>query len=173
MRETLEQLLRAAEVLTPERAQLRWDEYRTGADAPPGSDKKKAADAAFATLLACYGSLIYRHIWGFIRSDAAEDVFQDVLKAWHERRLSPRLADVTSVLPWLREVASNKCRDALRRTPRRRAREARSARPEAEPPDDHPDEFQEMIRVALSKLSDEQRRSLALHYFEGFDQQDA
>lgn len=172
MRDILEQLLRATDVLTPERAQLRWDEYRTGADSPDPAVKRRA-DAAFATLLACYGGTIYRHVWGFVRCDAAEDIFQDVLKSWHEARLNPRLADVANVLPWLRKVAANKCRDALRRTSRRHRREARSARPEGEPPADNPEELQEAIRVALSQLSEDQRQAVALYYFEGLDKQDA
>ena len=77
MRESLEQLLRAADVPSPERAEVLWAEYRTGG---PG------AEAAFNTLLAWYGLVIYRRIWGFVRSDAAEDVFQDVLAKLHRRR---------------------------------------------------------------------------------------
>jgi RNA polymerase sigma-70 factor (ECF subfamily) len=173
MREILEQLLQAVDVPNPERAQLLWDEYRTGADSTDPA-VKNAADAAFATLLAWHGGGLYRHIWGFIRSDAAEDVFQDVLRKLHQKRLSPRLADFNgSVLPWLRRVAIHESIDAHRRASRRRGRESRAARPEEEQHRGNSGELQEMLAVALAQLSREEREAIALHYFEGLDRQQA
>src|SRR5262249_61976181 len=127
MRDELERLLRAADVPNPERAQLLWEEYRTGADSPDAT-KKQAADGAFATLLAWYGGAIYRHIWGFIRSHAAEDVFQDVLRKLHEQRHNPKLARFNDgVLPWLRTGAIRECVRTYRRAARPRARRTPAA----------------------------------------------
>jgi RNA polymerase sigma factor (sigma-70 family) len=171
MREILEQLLQSVDVPNAERAQLHWDEYRSGA-ASTDPAVKAAADAAFATLLAWYGAALYRHIWGFIRTDAAEDVFQDVLRKLHEKRVSSRLADFhANVLPWLRAVAIRECVDAHRRAVRRRARETRAARPENEPRSENQNELQEALACGLSRLSREEQRAIALHYFEGLDKQ--
>src|SRR5688572_16573912 len=173
MREILEQLLQAVDVPNPERAQLLWDEYRTGADSTDPA-VKNAADAAFATLLAWHGGGLYRHIWGFIRSDAAEDVFQDVLRKLHQKRLSPRLADFNgSVLPWLRRGAIPESIDAHCRPSRRRGRERPGARPAAEQYRGNSGELQQMLAVALAQLSREEREAIALHYFEGLDRQQA
>src|SRR5262245_17001282 len=117
MRDSWEQLLRAADVPNPERAELLWAEYRTDG---PGSQ------AAFTTLLAWYGLAIYRRIWGFVRSDAAEDVFQDVLTTLHQKR-SGLVNFANDVLPWLRTVAVYECVTTYRRTARRKTREAKRA----------------------------------------------
>lgn len=173
MRDVLQKLLRSADVPNPERAQLRWDEYRNGVDSPDPATRA-AADAAFATLLAWYGGALYRHIWGFVRSDAAEDVFQEVLKKLHEKRRSPRMAAFqANVLPWLRKVAIRECVDAYRRAARRRGRESRAVRPEGSWPADSRGEVEEMLAVALARLPEEQRQAVALHYFEGLDRQEA
>jgi RNA polymerase sigma factor (sigma-70 family) len=162
MRESLEQLLRAADVPSPEWAEVLWAEYRTGG---PG------AEAAFTTLLAWYGLVIYRRIWGFVRSDAAEDVFQDVLAKLHRRR--QKLATFEHALRWLRTVAVRDCVDAHRRATRRNTRERRARRPEGEAPPGERIELQEVLAVALSKLSREHREAVALVFFEGLDKQDA
>src|SRR5262245_61369598 len=120
MRDTLEHLLRSADVPNQERAQLLWEEYRTGADSPD-PDRKSAADAAFATLLAWYGQAVYRRVWGFVRSDVAEDVFQDVLAELHQRR--GRLHTFADAHNWLRATADRRSRDALKRAARQKARE--------------------------------------------------
>jgi RNA polymerase sigma-70 factor (ECF subfamily) len=173
MREILERLLQSVDVPNVERAQLHWDEYRSGAGSTDPA-VKAAADAAFATLLAWYGAALYRHIWGFIRSDAAEDVFQDVLRKLHQKRQSPRLADFhANVLPWLRTVAIRECVDAHRRATRRRAREARSALPESDPRADETSELQEVLAVALARLSRDEQQAVALHFFEGLTKLDA
>jgi RNA polymerase sigma-70 factor (ECF subfamily) len=165
MREVLERLLRSVDAPDPERAELLWAEYRAGG---PG------ADAAFATLLAWYGGAIYRHIWGLVRSDAAEDVFQDVLAKLHQSRQKPRLARFREdVLPWLRTTAIRACVDAYRRTRRRQAREAKAARPEADTETESHRELQLAVADALAKLHADQRAAVALHYFEGLDKQDA
>src|SRR5262245_13456783 len=173
MRDILEHILRSADVPNPERAQLLWEDYRTGADSPD-PDRKKEADAAFATLLALYGQTVYRRIWGFVRSDAAEDVFQDVLAELHQHR--ERLATFSDVQRWLRATADRRSRDAHRKSTRRKTREAKAARPERDAYDStlrNQVELQQAVAVALSKLTVEQQQVVALHYFEGLDKQDA
>jgi RNA polymerase sigma-70 factor (ECF subfamily) len=162
MRDVLEQLLRAADVPNTERAELLWAEYR--GDGP-------GAEEAFATLLAWYGLSIYRRIWGFVRSDAAEDVFQDVLAKLHRQRQS--LATFEHALRWLRMVAVRQSVDAHRREARRKAREHRASRPEGETLAGERAELQEMLADALTKLSKELREVVALVFFEGLSRQDA
>lgn len=162
MREMLERLLRSADVPNPERAEQLWAEYRTG-----GS----GANKAFATLLAWYGNVLYRRIWGFVRSNAAEDVFQDVLTRLHKQRAS--FATFEHALNWMRTVAVALSLNAHRGEKRRRARDERATRPEAQPPGEMPGELQEMIRVGLAKLPEEYREAVALHYFEGLTKRDA
>jgi RNA polymerase sigma factor (sigma-70 family) len=162
MHESLEHLLRATDVPNPERADLLWADYRAGG---PG------AEAAFTTLLAWYGLAVYRRIWGFVRSDAAEDVFQDVLAKLHRERR--KLATFEHALRWLRTVAVRECVDAHRRTARRKAREHRASRAEDDATTGHGEhqELQEVLAVALAKLSPVHREAVALVFFEGMDRQ--
>lgn len=165
MREPLEQLLRAADAPNAERAELLWAEYRAGAGSPEATTRT-AADAAFATLLAWHGGAIYRRVWGFVRSDAADDVFQDALAKLHRERA--KFATFEHALRWLRTVAVTQCVDAHRRETRRKARELAKAVPadEAAPPGSR-FEFEEALRVALAKLSEKEREAVALVFFEG------
>jgi RNA polymerase sigma factor (sigma-70 family) len=164
MREFLEQLLRAANVPTPEQVEALWAEYR--ADGPK-------AQAAFHTLLAWYGPAIYRRIWGFLRSDLAEDVLQDVLTKLHRKRTA--LASFTrDALPWLRATALRQCLDTYRRERRRKAREARRAvRPEGEAPAEAQLELQEMLLAALARLPRHHQDAVSRVFFEGQTRQDA
>jgi DNA-directed RNA polymerase specialized sigma24 family protein len=151
MRRGIEHLLRTADSPDPERAELLWAEYRTG-----GSGR----EGAFATLLAWYGGPLYRRIWGFVRSDAADDVFQTVVAELHHHR--DRLPTFADALRWLQATADRRAADAHRRAVRRRHREARAAL-----------ELQQALAVALARLPEELRRVIALHYFEGLDKQTA
>src|SRR5581483_6068215 len=163
MREVLERLLRSADVPDPERAELLWAEYRAGG---PG------ADAAFATLLAWYGRAIYRRIWGFVRSEAAEDVFQEVLARLHRDR--QKLATFGHALNWLRTVAVRQCVDAHRRVSRRNARElARAIPAEGTAPPGTGSELQEALAAALAKLSTREKEAVALVFFDGLTRRDA
>ena len=173
MRDILEQLLRSADVPNQERAQLLWEEYRTGANSPDPA-RKSAADAAFATLLAWYGQAVYRRVWGFVRSDAAEDVFQDVLAELHQHR--HRLATFADAYRWLRATADRRSRDAHRKATRQKTRETKAARPEHDSSDGsvrNQTELQQVLAAALLKLTQDQQQAVALHYFEGLDKQDA
>jgi RNA polymerase sigma factor (sigma-70 family) len=174
MKDLLEKLLRARQRPAPECVERRWDEYRNGADSTDPA-RKAAADAAFATLLAWFGGSLYRHIWGFVRTDAADDVFQDVLQKLHVQRLNPRLASFDdNVLPWLRTVAIRQCIDAHRRRVRRQEREFRTAKSSnAASGGEETIDLQELLAVALAKLPVDYQKAVALHYFEGLDRQDA
>lgn len=162
MRELLERLLRSVGAPNPDRAETLWAEYRAGG---------AGADAAFATLLAWYGAPIYRRIWGFVRSDAADDIFQDVVAKLHLQR--QKLISLEHALRWLRKAAVTQCVDAHRRQVRRKARDHSAARPESEPPPGSADELQEVLRVALGKLTEREQQAVALVYFEGLIKQDA
>jgi DNA-directed RNA polymerase specialized sigma24 family protein len=123
MWENLEALLQKADVPNTERAEMLWAEYRTG---------ESRAEAAFNVLLAWYGLALYRHIWGFVRSDAADDVFQDLLVKLHQERR--KLATFEQALRWLRTVAIRKCIDANRgqrgeKNAKRRGRSRLTLRP--------------------------------------------
>lgn len=157
MADDLGNLLRAADVPDPERAEEHWAAYRAG-----GS----GADDAVRALLAWYGRDIYRRIWGLVRSDAAEDVFQEVLERLHRHR--GRLSTWADARRWVRRVCDTASTDHLRREARRKRREARRAvsAADATPPDGHP-ELSEAMAVALSKLSPKHRRAIALVVFEG------
>lgn len=163
MRHILERLLRSVDPPDPERAERLWADYRAN---------RAGADVAFATLMAWYGGPIYRRIWGFVRSDAAEDVFQDVLVRLHRRR--HRFADFEHALRWLRGVAVTQSLNAHRGARRRTVRE--QAHAAAGGTDTRPLETAELgeaLRAALAKLPDREREAVALVYFEGLARQDA
>lgn len=163
MRQGIELLLRAAGAPDPERAEALWAEYRAGG---------AGADAAFTTLLAWYGGTVYRRIWGFVRSDAADDVFQDVLAALHRER--GRLATFAHALRWLCTVAVTRCVDAHRRATRQKAREqARAVPVETTPTAGERFDLNEALRVGLAKLSPREQQAIALVFFEGMSRQDA
>ncbi|MBX9584931.1 MAG: RNA polymerase sigma factor [Gemmataceae bacterium] len=165
MGDDLEALLRAAGIPDAGRAEALWAEYRSGG---PG------ADAAFHTLLAWYGLALYRRVWGFVRSDAADDVFQDVLAKLHRNRA--RLATWADAHRWLRTVAVREAVSSHRRDRRRQAREARRAvRPDDADTGDTTVQavMQAELRAALAKLPEADRQVVALLYFEGLTATDA
>ena len=159
MADDLESLLRAASIPDPDRADAHWAEYRSGGP---------AAEAAFRTLLAWYGLALYRRVWGFVRSDAADDVFQDVLAKLHRHRA--KLATWADAHKWLRTVAVREAVTQFRRDRRRQAREARRAlRPDDADPGDGAVTAVACaeLRAALVRLPEAHRQVVALLYFEG------
>jgi RNA polymerase sigma-70 factor (ECF subfamily) len=165
MNDNLEALLRKADVPNPERAEQLWAEYRNGGASPE-------SEQAFRTLLSWYGLAIYRRIWGFVRSDAAEDVFQEVLIELHQER--SRLATFDHALRWLRTVSITKCVDAIRREKRRKKRETcRAIAPNAAVSTDQRLDVQDAIAHALQRLPTRQREAVALVFFEEMERQTA
>ena len=162
MRHIIERLLRSVDPPDPERAEQLWADYRAN---------RAGADIAFATLLAWYGGPIYRRIWGFVRSDAAEDVFQDLLVRLHRRR--HRFADFAHAMRWLRGVAVTQSLNARRGDRRRTNREQAHAAAGSTAPQLETAELGEALRHALAKLPDREREAVALVYFEGTTRQDA
>lgn len=161
MRQFIERLLQTVDPPNPERAEQLWVEYRTGGP---------KADTAFATLMAWYGGPIYRRIWGFVRSDAAEDVFQDVLVRLHRRR--QRFTDFEHALRWLRGVAVTQSLNARRGNVRRTKREhARNAAGGTATSEVETVELAEALRAALARLPEREREAVALVYFEGMTRQ--
>jgi RNA polymerase sigma factor (sigma-70 family) len=160
MRKFIEGILRTVDPPSPERAERLWAEYRTGGP---------KADAAFATLMAWYGGTIYRRIWGFIRSDAADDVFQDVLVRLHRRR--HRFTNFEHALRWLRGVAMTQSLNARRGEARRTTRERTRAVGGTATSDTATAEIGDALRSALAKLPDREREAVALVYFEGMTRQ--
>jgi len=95
-----------------------------------------------------------------------------VLAKLHQNRL--RFTRFADALPWLRTVADNACRDQLRRTARRKRREETRAVSEREELRiGERAELQEMLTVALAKLSPQYRDAIALVFFEGMERQAA
>jgi RNA polymerase sigma-70 factor (ECF subfamily) len=158
MADDLGNILRAVNVPDPARAEELWAEYRAGG---PG------AEDAIRTLLAWYGHGLYRHIWGLVRSDAADDVYQEVLERLHRHKGRFEWFG-EQVRPWLRCVADNACRNHRRREARRVRREARRgvSPGDAAPPDGRA-ELSEAVAAALDRLPARLRRVVALVYFEG------
>lgn len=161
MRQFIERLLQTVDPPDPERAERLWAEYRAGGP---------KADTAFATLMAWYGGAIYRRIWGFVRSDAAEDVFQDVLVRLHRHR--HKFTGFEHALRWLRGVAVtqslNARRGNARRTNRERTRAAEGGTATCEV---EAAELGDALRTALAKLPEREREAVALVYFEGMTRQ--
>lgn len=162
IRELLARLARTVDAPDPERAEHLWAAYRAG-----GPD----AEAAFGTLMGWYGQLIYRRVRGFVRSDAADDVFQEVVTQLHRHRR--RLADFRHALRWARAVAVSLSLRALRTERRRLAREhARGVTPSAVLPEP-PDAQLDAVREAVARLPPKEREAVALVFFEGQTRQAA
>ena len=162
MRQFMERLLRSVDPPDPERAERLWAEYRAGG---------AKADTAFATLMAWYGGTIYRRVWGFVRSDAADDVFQDMLVRLHRSR--KRFTDFEHALRWLRGVAVTQSLNARRGEARRTNRERiRAVAGGTTTNEAEAVELREALRAALAKLPDREREAVALVYFEGMTRQD-
>jgi RNA polymerase sigma-70 factor, ECF subfamily len=126
--------------------------------------------AAFETLVRSRMDAMYRLGLAILgdEADAADAAQMTFVIAW--RRLSG-LRDTGSFDAWLQRVAVNSCRTVLRARGRRRIRETPMTH--LDPADERavavasvrPDG--EVLKVALERLSLDQRAVLALHHFEG------
>lgn len=105
----------------------------------------------------------------------AEDALQDTyIQIWH--RAEDYHADRGSVMAWLTGIMRYRAIDLLRRNPGDGA-SAHSAT-ETEDPDPQPDTFaaakeaSHTLHDCLARLSDSQRQSISLAYFEGLTHQE-
>lgn len=162
IRELLARLVQSVDAPDPQRAAQLWATYRGGGP---------EAEAAFATLMAWYGGLIYRRVRGFVRPDAADDVFQEVVIRLHRHR--HRLPDFDYALRWARAVAATLSLRALRTDRRRQARELVRATDGSAAPPEPLSELQESLRAAVARLPDREREVIALVFFEGLTRQSA
>ena len=134
---------------------------------------------AFAQLVKKYEKELYNFLAKFTgRSDLAEDIFQEAFLQVH---ISAADFDITrSFRPWLYTIASNKARDAMRRSARRPAVNLTASqdddsdfdlwnnllRDETTPPDILDKKQQEqMVRQVVSQMPDNLREILILAYF--------
>lgn len=162
IRELLARLTQTVDAPDSQRAEHLWATYRAG-----GPD----AEPAFATLMAWYGGLIYRRVRGFVRSDGADDVFQEVVVRLHRHR--HRLSDFGHALRWARAVAMNLSLRALRTERRRQARERVRAITATTATLEGPDELLDVVRAAVAQLPAKEREAVALAFFEGLTRQAA
>ncbi|HEY5640262.1 MAG TPA: sigma-70 family RNA polymerase sigma factor [Dehalococcoidia bacterium] len=138
--------------------------------------------AAFRTLYARYSKLVYSATYRVLRdSHLAEDMVQEVfLRLWRKPdSYSPTRGRLTT---WLTSVSRNRAVDEVRSRNRRYRHETASPE-EAErevpaPETEDPGLTAEMadqrriILAALSKLPEEQRKTIELAYFGGYTQQE-
>ncbi len=138
--------------------------------------------SAFRTLFARYSKLVYSATYRVLRDPhLAEDMVQEVfLRLW--RKPDSYSSSRGRLTTWLTSVARNRAVDEVRSRSRRYRHETASPE-EAErelpaPPTDDPaltaeqSDQRRLILVALSKLPDEQRKTITLAYFGGYTQQE-
>lgn len=162
IRELITRLAQSVDAPDPDRAEPLWAAYR--ADGPD-------AAAAFATLMAWYGVWIDRRVRGFVRSDMADDVFQEVLIRLHRHR--HRLATFGHALRWARKVAVNLSLRALRTERRRVVRETARAVAVTAVNSTPTDDLHDAVRAAVARLPAKEREAVALVFFEGLARQAA
>ncbi len=138
--------------------------------------------AAFRTLYARYGKLVYSATYRVLRdSHLAEDMVQEVfLRLW--RKPDSYSSARGRLTTWLTSVSRNRAVDEVRSRNRRYRHETASPeeaeRELAAPEIDDPgltaelSDQRRIIVAALSKLPDEQRRTIELAYFGGYTQQE-
>jgi RNA polymerase sigma-70 factor (ECF subfamily) len=126
-------------------------------------DRAAAGDAdAFESLIRPRLTPIYRLCLGLLanQADAADATQEALVAAW---RQLPRLRDPASFDPWLRRIAYNACRMALRR--RRTLREVHVDPTVAAGM--HRSTVEPELVEAFAALPIEQRAILVLHHLEG------
>jgi RNA polymerase sigma-70 factor (ECF subfamily) len=132
---------------------------------------------AFNELVLEYEGLVYNVCYRILgQRQAAEDAAQDAfVSAW--RNIGSFRGE--AFRPWLLRIASNLCRDELRRRGRRPSSSLDSALEAGgpEPPDRDPPpedvslnkELRSQLQAALAQLPEDQRTAVVLCDIEGFD----
>jgi RNA polymerase sigma-70 factor (ECF subfamily) len=135
--------------------------------------RARAGDGlAFEVLAERHAPDLYRLAAAIVGEADARDLTQEsLLAAWTQL---PRLRDPDRLLPWLRRILVNRCRNHLRN---------RGRRPSAQPLDaadigadgdfTDPVHARLVLDGAFDGLSDDQRAVLALHYAAGLSIRDA
>ena len=126
--------------------------------------------AAFDELVGRWQERLWRHAWRLVGSEnAAWDVIQETWIAISQD--IRRLVDVAAFRGWVYRIASNKCRDWIRRQRRRRQTDeayAEQLREETDADSDAQDRVA-CLREALARVPGRDRAILSLRYEEGFD----
>ena len=137
-----------------------------------GREKNDAAEAAFETILARHGSMVWsvsRQVLG--DGHAAEDAFQATFLVLVRRAGTLRLRDGGSLGAWLHGVAYRTALKVRRGTARRRAREHRAARPEVREGSAlamlEQDDLGAALHSEVARLPSKYRAPVVLCYFEG------
>lgn len=138
--------------------------------------------AAFRTLFARYGNLVYSTTYRVLRDPhLAEDMVQEIfLRLW--RKPESYTPSRGRFATWLTSVSRNRAVDEVRSRNRRYRHETASPEQrerEVPAPDTEDPAFsaeladqRRIILTALSNLPDEQRKTIELAYFGGFTQQE-
>lgn len=134
---------------------------------------------AMADLYDRFGRLVYSVIYAIVKnSSAAEDLLQETfLRIWN--RMQGFDAEKGALGPWLLTVARNRAIDYIRSAGARAEKNAFELEER-----DHPSLFKNaevqildtdqarLIKVAMEKLSDNQRKVIELAYYEGLSQRE-
>ncbi len=125
---------------------------------------RRREPAALEALVRQYGPALRRAAYLYLgRADAAEDVTQETfIAAWDQ---APRAADDTQVRPWLFGILLNRCRKYRRSVWRRWRREKAAAEQRGKAgAANSPDERLEVVRVAMTRLTDDLRAVVILRF---------
>jgi len=130
------------------------------------------SEAAFEALLTRHGPSVLaccRRVLG--ETAASEDAFQAVFLVLFRRAGSIRVGE--SLAPWLMHVARLTALKAREGELRRRARDHRSARPEAETDEVMAFDLRLLVHAEVDRLPANYRNAIRLCYFEGLTHDDA
>jgi RNA polymerase sigma-70 factor, ECF subfamily len=160
----------------PRPPQWQWHSGSAGGDSDDRllEAARAGGEAAFARLLARHRPWVRRLIQAVVLDpDQAEDLTQEAFCRVYQHLASYNARE--RFVPWLKQIALNLARNALRDRKVRDALLERHALEERDRPDELADPqhvlssrlLQEEVRSALEHLAPEQREALTLHYFAG------
>lgn len=130
--------------------------------------KCQAGDAkAFEELVDRWQKRLWRHARVVIGDeDAAWDAVQETWGAIVKG--IAKLQDAGAFPTWAYRILTSKCSDIIRRKQRQRRVDENLVAEASRPEIPRPDEAHDALRAAISKLPEEQRALLSLHYAEGY-----
>jgi RNA polymerase sigma factor (sigma-70 family) len=137
----------------------------------PGPAARLAEDpAALTECYERYGPMVLAYVRRLVGRDDAEDVLQQTfLEVWRSRT---RYDPARPIEPWIVGIAHKRAVDHLRRQTRHDTTLVSLTEPDAAATDRFVEDFAEaqVIGRALGELSDEQRDTLVLAYFDDLTQ---